>query len=59
MEARIQEKGTVRLLRVDIDTWGSPVAKQYGINRLPTVWFYEGTRKVSTDTRQSFNLLEQ
>lgn len=52
MEAWTQQQtdGT-RLLRVDVDTWGSPVAKQFGINSLPTVYLFEGRDLVLTDTR--------
>ena len=51
MEALINQKQSTRLIRIDIDKWGSPVANQYGINRLPTVWLYNGTNKVASDTR--------
>ncbi len=51
MEALINQKQSVRLLRIDIDKWGSPVANQYGINRLPTVWLYNGTNKVASGTQ--------
>ncbi len=51
MEALSNNKQGVRLIRIDIDRWGSPVAKQYGINRLPTVWLYNGTSKVASGTQ--------
>lgn len=35
------------------------MAEQYRINRLPTLWLYEGTERVSTDTREVLNLLQQ
>ncbi len=54
MEALINQKQGVRLLRIDIDRWGSPVAEQYGINRLPTVWLYNGTNKAASNTQAAF-----
>ena len=51
MEALINQQQGTRLLRIDIDQWGSPVAKQYDINRLPTVWLYNGSQLVASDTR--------
>lgn len=58
MEARIQSLPEVRLVRVDIGNWNSPVAKQFGIRRLPTLWLYEGTNQVSQDTRGILGQLE-
>ena len=50
MEAIVRERGGLKLRRIDIDQWGSPVAKQYGIRSLPALYLYEGTRLVSQDT---------
>ena len=50
MEALIRERGTVRLRKIDVATWGSPVSKQFGIRRLPTLRLYDGTRLVSGNT---------
>ena len=59
MEALINQKQGIRLLRIDIDRWGSPVAKQYGINRLPTVWLYNGTNKVASGTQAAIAQVSQ
>jgi len=34
-----------------IGSWDSAVATEHGIRRLPSLWLYEGDRRVSTDTR--------
>ena len=46
-----------KLLVVDIDTWGSDVAKQYAVNSLPAVWVYEDGERVTTDLQQAFDRL--
>lgn len=48
----------MRLVRIDIGRWGSPVAEQFGINRLPTLWLYEGGQRVSQDTRDVLSRLQ-
>jgi hypothetical protein len=48
-----------RLLRIDIGKWGSPVAEQYGIRSLPTVWLYEGTDRTTGDTRKALARLSE
>ena len=52
MEARIRELGTVRLRKIDVESWESPVATAHGIDRLPTLVLYDGKTVVSTDTRE-------
>lgn len=59
MEALIRSKQSCWLLRIDIDTWRSPVAQQYGIRRLPTVWLYDGKERVATDVRQVIERVRQ
>ena len=39
-----------RLRLVDIETWHSPVPKQYGVNRLPLLWLYTDGERVTSDT---------
>ena len=56
MEALTHSKTNLKLRRIDIKTWRSEVASQFGIRRLPTLWLYDGTTKVSSDTR---DVLEQ
>ncbi len=59
MEALINGKQDCRLLRIDIDQWGSAVASQYGIRRLPTVWLYNGSERVASDTRDVLTRVSQ
>ena len=54
MEALVQDKASCVLRRIDIDTWGSDVARQFGIRSLPTLWLYDGENRVSTDAREVF-----
>lgn len=49
MEALANQHPQVKLRRVDIGQWSSPVAKQYGIDRLPTLWLYEDGELYSKD----------
>lgn len=60
MEAWTQQQtdGT-RLLRVDIDTWSSDVARQYGIRSLPTLYLFEGKDLVLKDTRAVLQRIQQ
>ncbi len=52
LEARILEMKTIRLRKIDVGAWDSPVAVAHGIRRLPTLMLYDGTRLVSSDTRE-------
>ena len=54
----MEERDDVRLVVVDVESWGSPVAKQHGIRRLPTVWLFEGEDRVSTDVGSILRALE-
>ena len=59
METLARSKTMVNLRKIDIKTWRSPVASQFGIRRLPTVWLYHGNKKVSSDTRDVFSRVSQ
>lgn len=59
MEALVNQRPDLRLVRIDIASWGSPVAKQYGIRSIPAVWLYEDGRAVSQDTRQALDLAQR
>ena len=52
IEARVRELGTLRLRRIDVPTWESPVALKHGIRRLPTLQLYDGRELVSDDTQE-------
>ena len=49
----------MKLVRIDIQRWGSPVAEQFKINQLPTVWLYEGTKRVGSGRQAVFGALKQ
>lgn len=48
----------MRLLRIDIDSWGSAVARQHGIRSIPQLWLYDGKELVTQDTRAALNALQ-
>ena len=54
MESLVQSKSNCKLRRIDIVKWGSDVARQFGIRRLPTVWLYNGLTRVSSDAQDVF-----
>ena len=58
LEGLVQSRPELRLYKIDIGKWGSPVAQQFGINRLPTVWLYEGKERVESDTRQALQRIQ-
>jgi len=49
LEALAQANPKVKLRIVDIGDWRSPVARQHGIDRLPTIWLYENGQLYSKD----------
>ena len=52
MAALAEQHPQVKLRRVDVGDWQSPVALQYGIRQLPTRWLYEDGELVSKDGRE-------
>ena len=46
----MKKNGRVRLVRINIKRWDSPVARQFGISRIPALWLYEGTERKATST---------
>lgn len=50
LEALTRQWTELRLRLVDIEAWHSPVAKQYGVNRLPLLWLYTDGERVASDT---------
>lgn len=58
MEALARKDPDLRLLKIDIGKWGSPVAEQYRIKRLPTVWLYENSKIATRDVREAMRKLE-
>lgn len=59
MEGLVKQTEGTQLLIIDIDSWSSPVARQYKVNRLPQAWLYEGSERVSTDLQDVFQRLGQ
>ena len=59
LEAAVRERGNVRLRRVNIRDWSSPVAQQYGIQSIPQLWLHDGTKRVATDTSEVMRRIEQ
>ena len=57
MEDLAEETGDFVIRKVDIDKFGSDVARQYNIRRLPTLWLYDGDELVSKDTREILQTL--
>ena len=52
LEALARQHPKIKLRRIDIAEWGSPVARQCGIRSLPTIWLYEDSRLVTKDRDQ-------
>lgn len=59
LEALAQAHPQVKLRRIDLGSWGSPVAEQYGIRSLPTIWLYEDGELLSKDRRAVAARLEK
>jgi hypothetical protein len=49
LEAAVTSKQGVVLRKVDIRSWTSEAARQHGIQSIPQLWLYEGTKLVTTD----------
>jgi len=41
LEALVKRRSDVTLRRVDIGSWDSPVARQFGVKRLPDLLLYD------------------
>lgn len=48
----------MKLRKVDIGDWSSPVARQHDVRRLPRLLLYDGERLVSSSTEEVLELLE-
>lgn len=58
LEALVKARGTVRLRRIDIRDWDSPVARQHGIQSIPQLWLHDGHERVSTNAGRILAALE-
>lgn len=47
----MKDRDDVQVVRIDVVSWGSPVATQFEIDRLPTLLLYDGMDLVEDDTR--------
>ena len=59
LQAAIRERGNVRLRKINIKDWSSPVARQYQIQSIPQLWLHDGTQRVSTDTMDVLRRIER
>jgi thioredoxin-like negative regulator of GroEL len=46
LEALTRTRSDVKLRIVDIDSWSSPVARQYTVRQLPTLWLFRDGKEV-------------
>ncbi len=59
MEGLIKSKGSCNLRRININSWKSAVAKQYGIRSLPSLWLFDGESAVSKDGRDVLRRVQE
>ena len=51
MEALTRRRPDVRLRRIDVESWDSPVARHYRVRSLPLLWLYRDGVLVTRGTR--------
>ena len=49
LEALAKQRTDLHLRVVDVQSWTSPVAQQYGVDHLPWLWLYEDGKLVTQD----------
>jgi hypothetical protein len=59
LEALIKQMDGVRLRRVDVKSWDSPVAVKNSIRELPTLWLYDGGKLVSSNSKDVAERLQR
>ncbi len=59
METLVSERDDLMLRKIDIVRWDSPVALQYRIDTLPTLYLYDGRELVSKDTDEVMRRLSR
>lgn len=52
LEALANQHAGVKLRKIDVVSWDSAVARQYGIQSLPTIWLYENGELLTRDRRE-------
>ena len=59
MDRLARIKKNFRIVKIDIDKWGSPVAQQYEIRSLPSLWLYDGDTLMSEDKNEVIAFLQK
>ena len=59
LEAYVKSKGTIRLRRIDIQSWGSPVARQFDVGGIPALRLYDGRELLEDDRDEILEILNQ
>ena len=59
LEALAKESDRLKLRKVDVVSWDSPVAQRYRIRSLPTLWLYIDGERVETDARAALERLRE
>ncbi|MBL8898833.1 MAG: hypothetical protein JNM84_14435 [Planctomycetes bacterium] len=57
LEALVKERPFVRLRKIDVKSWDSPVARQHEIESLPQVWLYDGKERLTADRGRALALV--
>jgi hypothetical protein len=52
LEALVRSRGDLRLRKVDVVSWVSPVARQYDVRQLPWLWLYRDGERIATGSRE-------
>jgi thioredoxin-like negative regulator of GroEL len=58
LEAFANHRNDMRLQLIDIRNWDSPVAQQFAIDRLPTVWLFTNGRQITNETGATLAALQ-
>jgi hypothetical protein len=52
LAALVRQHPLLKLRRIDVVSWHSPVAEQFSIRSLPTLWLYENGELVTKDSNE-------
>ena len=59
LEKLAKNNPDIDLVKIDIERWGSDVAKQFNIRSIPYIRIYDGKGKLMGDTRADLRRLMQ
>jgi thioredoxin-like negative regulator of GroEL len=59
LEALIQNTADYRLVKIDIGSWQSAVARQYRVESLPTLLLFDGDQLVDRDRDSILNTVHR